>query len=65
MQNYKNAQWVAVKSSDGKEILDPKDNIKVEIDGVIRQVPKDLSNRHYVEILKQVEEGTLTIKDAE
>tara|TARA_Y100000114_G_scaffold33907_1_gene29278 strand:- start:137 stop:334 length:198 start_codon:yes stop_codon:yes gene_type:complete len=65
MQIYKNAQWVAVKSSDGKEILDPKDNIKVEIDGVICQVPTDSSNRHYVEILKQVEEGTLTIKDAE
>ena len=65
MQNYKNAQWVAVKSSDGKEILDPKDNIKVEIDGVIRQVPTDVNNRHYAEILKQVEEGKLTIKDAE
>jgi len=65
MQKYKNAQWVAVKSHDGKTILDPKDNIKVEIDGVISQVPTDLSNRHYVEILKEVEEGTLTIKDAE
>tara|TARA_B100000424_G_C22580482_1_gene326415 strand:+ start:99 stop:296 length:198 start_codon:yes stop_codon:yes gene_type:complete len=65
MQKYKNAQWVAVKSHDGKTILDPKDNIKVEIDGVIRQVPTDLSNRHYVEILEQVEQGKLTIKDAE
>jgi hypothetical protein len=65
MQNYKKAQWVAVKSSDGKKILDPKDNIKVEIDGIPCQVGVDESNRHYAEILKQVKEGTLTIKDAD
>ena len=28
-------------------------------------VPLDPNNRHYAEILKQVKEGTLTIKDAE
>ncbi len=65
MQTFKNAQWVAVKSPDGKTIIDPKDNIKVEIDGVVSQVPKDINNRHYAEILKQVEEGTLTIKEAD
>ena len=65
MQNFKNAQWVAAKSPDGKTIIDPKDNIKVEIDGVVSQVPTDINNRHYAEILKQVKEGKLTIKDAE
>ena len=28
-------------------------------------VPKNSDNRHYAEILKQVKEGTLTIKDAD
>ena len=28
-------------------------------------VPLDENNMHYAEILKQVKEGTLTIKDAE
>jgi len=30
-----------------------------------RFVPVDPNNRHYAEILKQVQEGTLTIQDAE
>ena len=34
-------------------------------DDVIRIVPKDINNTDYLEILKQVKEGTLTIKDAE
>jgi hypothetical protein len=28
-------------------------------------IPCDPNNRHYAEILKQVKEGTLTIKDAD
>ena len=39
--------------------------VKATIDGVQVSVPKDPDNRHYAEILKQVKEGTLTIKDAE
>ena len=35
------------------------------IDGVVMSVPLDPANRHYAEILKQVEEGLLTIKDAD
>ena len=35
------------------------------IDGVDVDVPLDPANRHYAEILKQVKEGTLTIKDAD
>ena len=65
MQNYKNAQWIAEKTPDGKTVLNPKDNIKVLIDGDICQVPTDINNRHYAEILKQVKEGKLTIKEAE
>ena len=40
-------------------------SLSATIDGIEMQVPKDQNNRHYAEILKQVKEGTLTIKDAE
>ena len=40
-------------------------SIECEIDGVQWSVPNSEGNRHYTEILKQVEAGTLTIKDAE
>ena len=35
------------------------------VDGVQHAIPLDANNRHYAEILKQVEEKTLTIKDAD
>ena len=38
--------------------------IKATIDGQEMSVPLDPANRHYAEILKQVEAGTLTIADA-
>ena len=42
------------------------DGIKVILeDGNYISVPLDPDNRHYAEILKQVKEGTLTIKDAD
>ena len=34
-------------------------------DDAVCIVPKNKDNRHYAEILKQVEDGTLTIKDAD
>jgi hypothetical protein len=39
--------------------------IEATIDGVTLSVPLDPANRHYAEILRQVEEGTLTIADAD
>ena len=39
--------------------------IKATIDGTEMSVPLDLANRHYAEIMRQVEAGTLTIQDAE
>lgn len=39
--------------------------IEAVIDGVKWFVPLDPNNSHYAEILKQVEEGKLTIKDAD
>ena len=44
---------------------DEYDCIVCLIDGIKLVVPKDPDNRHYAEILKQVKEGTLTIKDAD
>jgi hypothetical protein len=35
------------------------------IDGVEMSVPTDPANRHYAEILRQVEAGELTIADAD
>tara|TARA_Y100000592_G_scaffold79157_1_gene124765 strand:+ start:1908 stop:2090 length:183 start_codon:yes stop_codon:yes gene_type:complete len=42
-----------------------KSSIRVTIDGQDVTVPMDESNTHYAEILRQVKEGTLTIKDAD
>ena len=35
------------------------------IDGKTFGIPLDPANRHYAEIMRQVEAGTLTIEDAE
>lgn len=40
-------------------------DIVATIDGVEMSVPTDPANRHYAEILKQVEAKTLTIEDAD
>jgi len=39
--------------------------IKATIDGVEMFVSLDPANRHYAEIMRQVEAGTLTIADAD
>ena len=38
--------------------------INATIDGVTMSVPLDPANRHYAEIMRQVEAGTLTIAEA-
>ena len=40
-------------------------SIKATIDGQEMSVPKDPNNRHYAEILKQVEADTLKIEEAD
>ena len=55
--NIENAQYQA---KDGVNI-----SILAVINGQEWSIPLDPANRHYAEILKQVKEGTLTIKDAE
>ena len=39
--------------------------IVATIDGVVKSVPLDPQNLHYAEILRQVENGDLTIADAD
>jgi len=39
--------------------------INATIDGIQMSVPLDPANRHYAEIMRQVEAGTLTIAEAE
>jgi len=39
--------------------------VKATIDGTEMFIPLDPANRHYAEILRQVEAGTLTIEDAD
>ena len=40
-------------------------SVNATIDGVEMSVPLDPANRHYAEILRQVEAGELTIADAD
>ena len=55
--NIKSAQYVNVR---GENV-----SINIIVGTVSMSVPLDPDNRHYAEILKQVKEGTLTIKDAD
>jgi len=40
-------------------------SIQATIDGTEMSVPLDSANRHYFEIMRQVEAGTLTIAEAD
>ena len=40
-------------------------SIQATIDGITMSVPLDPANRHYAEILRQVEAGTLVIQEAD
>jgi len=49
-----------------KKIPDGNINsITATIDGTVWSIPLEPANTFYAEILKQVKEGTLTIKDAD
>jgi hypothetical protein len=56
--NIESAQYLV--DMDGNNV-----SITATIDGITMSVPLDPANRHYAEILRQVEAGTLTIADAE
>ena len=54
-----------MKIEEAQYVEDYKATIKVKLDGEDAFISCDPDNRHYAEILKQVKEGTLTIKDAD
>ena len=56
--NITSAQYVQLSSGVNESIV-------VIIDGIKMDVPLDPANRHYAEIMRQVEAGTLTIADAD
>ena len=57
--NITSAQYVADSVSGNN------DSIKATINGTEMFVPLDPANRHYAEIMRQVEAGELTIQDAD
>ncbi len=58
--NITSAQYLADPLGDRQN-----SSIKATIDGVEVFVPLDPANRHYFEIMRQVEAGTLTIAPAD
>ena len=66
MRSYKMSNYKQIFSAKWHEFEGVKDGIVlIYADGQQWSVPLDPNNRHYAEILKQVAEGNLTIKDAE
>ena len=51
------AQYIAINGVN--------DNIKATINDIVCYVPLDPANRHYAEIMRQVEAGELTIQEAD
>lgn len=45
--------------------VDDSTGINATIDGIQMSIPLDPANRHFSEIMRQVEEGTLVIQEAE
>ena len=58
--NITSAQYVENEFNSGTNIA-----VKAVIDGETLHVPLDPANRHYAEIMRQVEAGELTIQEAE
>ena len=56
--NITSAQYVQDENGNNE-------TINAVIDGRLMFVPLDPANRHYAEILRQVEAGELTIQDAD
>ena len=51
--------------SNARELAQIPICVNATIDGIAMSVPLAAGNRHYDEIMRQVEAGTLTIQDAD
>lgn len=60
MENKMN---ITSATQDTDELTGEPLSIQATIDGQVMSVPLDLSNRHYAEIMRQVEAGELTITE--
>ena len=60
--NIQSAVYKVRNAPNGVEIFR---SIQANIDGTEMSVPLDPANRHYTEIMRQVEAGELTIQEAE
>ena len=63
--NITSAQYVNEYDFDSTTVLNSNIHIEAVIDGAIMSIPLDPTNRHYAEILRQVDAGTLTIEEAD
>jgi hypothetical protein len=63
--NITRAQYVNEYDFDGTTVLNSNIHIEAVIDGATVDVPLDPANRHYAEIIRQSEAGTLTIAEAD
>lgn len=66
--NIKSAKYYQGEKVDSNgKLVSNGDNIGIvaTVDDVVKSIPLDPQNLHYAEILKQVADGILTIKDAE
>ena len=57
------AQYLSFTAPDGS--VTNNIGINATIDGIEMSVPLDPANRHYAEIMRQVEAGELTIQEAD
>ena len=58
--NITSAKYLTDPLADNQNVC-----IEIEVDGDSIAVPLDPANRHYAEIMRQVEAGELTIQDAD
>ena len=64
--NISAAQYIVNRDDSGAVIVgSPNIGIQAIIDGTEMSIPLDPANRHYQEIMRQVEAGDLVIQDAE
>ena len=54
-----------ITSAQYYQAKDENDGIEAVIDGVTVYIPLDPANRHYAEIMRQVEAGDLVIAEAD
>ena len=65
MENSITFESAVYEISTMSENLGDKIGIQVTIDGIQMSVPLDPANRHYAEIMRQVEAGTLVVAEAD